>query len=332
MKNTLLILILICTLTSCNFFEKYDKIGTYNNRLAIVEKDGKYGLIDIDGLELIPCVYDKIYPFTYGLAVVKKDNKYGFINKDGEEKIPLIYDYVDSFKIDKTGAIVAQIYVRPPNVTDWYHGFMGTMNFGFINTNGDEIMPPIYERSHVSKDGSIYLVKKKDSGWGAVTSQNKEIMPFIYSNMNFADTNRVLQPVSSSNVFTVQDSLGKWGLFDPKGIQMFPFESDKRIFNINYFRDYFNNDTYVIRKNGKRGLLDKNGAITCEPIFNDFDPTHRSEWNGFPATYQTEYEKRNGYEVVATNDSLHGYIDKNGFFVFHKKIEQYNDRFIINLK
>lgn len=38
-------------------------------------------------------ICDRCGDFNEGLAVVSKDYKYGFINEDGNEVIPLMYDY-----------------------------------------------------------------------------------------------------------------------------------------------------------------------------------------------------------------------------------------------
>ena len=37
--------------------------------------------------------YDRCSDFEEGLAAVCIDSKYGFINEDGNEVIPLMYDY-----------------------------------------------------------------------------------------------------------------------------------------------------------------------------------------------------------------------------------------------
>ncbi len=46
----------------------------------------------------IPCIYDMIFGFEEGLAVIKQNGKWGFINKKGKLEIPCIYEYVNSFK------------------------------------------------------------------------------------------------------------------------------------------------------------------------------------------------------------------------------------------
>ncbi|MBR5334346.1 MAG: WG repeat-containing protein, partial [Alistipes sp.] len=64
---------------------KYDWIGGFNDGLAKVKLNGKYGLIDKTGKEITPVKYGKIYDFREGLAGVELNGKYGFIDKTGKE-------------------------------------------------------------------------------------------------------------------------------------------------------------------------------------------------------------------------------------------------------
>ena len=61
--------------------------------LVLFKKDGKLGLIDQTGKEIIPPIYDEVGSFNQqGLALVKKNGKRGLIDTTGKEIIPLIYD------------------------------------------------------------------------------------------------------------------------------------------------------------------------------------------------------------------------------------------------
>ena len=54
----------------------------------------KWGYIDGDGKEIIPCIYDSDFAFKDGYAVVYDGNKYGVIDKHGNQICPFIYDYI----------------------------------------------------------------------------------------------------------------------------------------------------------------------------------------------------------------------------------------------
>jgi hypothetical protein len=63
----------------------YDDAGTFREGLAVVQKNGKYGYINREGVEVVPCVYDGAWGFSEGLARVRKNGKWGYINREGVE-------------------------------------------------------------------------------------------------------------------------------------------------------------------------------------------------------------------------------------------------------
>ena len=63
--------------------KKYDYEGSFNEELATVGINGRYGFIDKEGKEIIELKYDWIDDFHEGLAAVGLDNKYKFIDKRG---------------------------------------------------------------------------------------------------------------------------------------------------------------------------------------------------------------------------------------------------------
>jgi len=76
----------------------YDAIYPFIKGKAKVFKNNKYGYINMEGEEFIPCKYEEIYPFERGIAKVQRNTKYGFINDQGEEIIECKFDYIGPFK------------------------------------------------------------------------------------------------------------------------------------------------------------------------------------------------------------------------------------------
>ncbi len=66
----------------------YDDAFSFNESLALVMKDRKYGFIDKHGKKVVPLIYDNAHSFQEGKAWVEKNNKFGFINKAGKIIIP----------------------------------------------------------------------------------------------------------------------------------------------------------------------------------------------------------------------------------------------------
>ena len=77
---------------------KYTTIKYFNSSSIIVEKDKKYGIIDITEKEIIPFEYDFITPFDDKFMLVGKDSKKGVIDILGNEIIPCGHILGDSYK------------------------------------------------------------------------------------------------------------------------------------------------------------------------------------------------------------------------------------------
>ena len=60
-------------------------------------RNQRWGFIDKDGQEVIPCIYESDKDFNGGLLAVKKGGYWGFIDKAGDEVIPCKYLNVDAF-------------------------------------------------------------------------------------------------------------------------------------------------------------------------------------------------------------------------------------------
>ncbi len=106
----------------------YDKVSNFSEDRALVCKDKKYGYIDREGNEIIPCQYDEPNDlvisegdFYEGLALVSKNGEYGYIDKDGNEIIPI--KYMKASRFSEGVAFIG--------------GFFGG---SFINTKGETIM------------------------------------------------------------------------------------------------------------------------------------------------------------------------------------------------
>ena len=71
----------------------YDSLSSkFEEGLARVRKNDKWGYINKKGEEVVKLIYDDIDNFSNGLAGVKKYDKYGLIDKDGKEVVKPVYD------------------------------------------------------------------------------------------------------------------------------------------------------------------------------------------------------------------------------------------------
>ncbi|WP_179215982.1 WG repeat-containing protein [Paenibacillus sp. MY03] len=61
----------------------YEEARPFEDGVAFVKKDGKWGLINITGTLIVPPKYDYVGPFVEGRTEVSVGEKWGFINRNG---------------------------------------------------------------------------------------------------------------------------------------------------------------------------------------------------------------------------------------------------------
>ena len=87
---------------------EYHEAKAFSEGFAVVAKDGKQGIVDATGHEIVPLKYDvdpcgcELSAFSNGLAQVILNGKYGFVDTTGREVIKPKYDEVwcDAFRKD----------------------------------------------------------------------------------------------------------------------------------------------------------------------------------------------------------------------------------------
>ena len=230
---------------------KYDKVSMFNEGVAIVQKDGKYGYINKLGEEIIPCKYDKAEEFYNGLAVVgemvtKDSFIYGCINLDDEMVIPLKYDNIGGFKLNQ---------VTPARFKD---------KEGAIDVNGIVVIPFEYKLvAHFFED--MALVINENNKVGFMDINGKLVIPFNYSDNRIEYFSEGLVPVENED--------GKCGFIDKDGREVIPFVYDwAKPFHCGYAAVGY--DSNLEMEDGipsysfKNSYINKNGDIVMRPISN----------------------------------------------------------------
>lgn len=178
----------------------YDSANSFSEGLAAVQKDGKWGYIDKDGKLAISATYDDADDFSDGTALVRKDGVYSLIDKTGSgtalAKCDLILkgdewpvmvidrEYsedpsgVSGYFIDKAGnRINSKSYGGPmgPFSAIIGNGFFseglasvcksGESLFGYIDINGNEVIPAQFTIAANFSEGLAYVVKNGIGGY-----------------------------------------------------------------------------------------------------------------------------------------------------------------------
>lgn len=126
----------------CKAVRKYNSLSDFKDGFAVVEKGEKWGVINTEGKEVVPCVYDLVGSFNEELAVVCKNDKWGFVNTKGELAIPCTYDFAFDFS-------EGLVTVRKNG------------KYGFINKKGEVAIPLEFEECGIFSEGLAYARDKK---------------------------------------------------------------------------------------------------------------------------------------------------------------------------
>lgn len=133
----------------------------------------KNGFVDIiSGKLVIPLIYDEVEDFEMGLAKVKRFGKYGLISKTGRIKVPLKYDKIETKTVIRRNNIYTyDNYMHYP-VTETEEYFKAGIvkvilknKVGFVNTEGTEIIPIIYDGAEMQESGLVGAIKKAKEGF-----------------------------------------------------------------------------------------------------------------------------------------------------------------------
>jgi len=149
-------------------FTQYDKIEAIQNRdennnlwnegkCLKIEKDGKYGLIDLTGKELTEIKYEEItaMPEIKDTLIVKENGKLGVINSDGTSIVESNYtEILNLGKDNKSGFIVKN--------EEGKYGIVDYANQVILDTKYDEVFKVYGNNMYVVKQNEKQILIKKD--------------------------------------------------------------------------------------------------------------------------------------------------------------------------
>lgn len=180
--------------TYAKVISTYDHVSDFfSEGTCIVKSDGKYGVIDMKGKEIIPCTHERIYDCSDGMFLfyTKDENYnywYGFLDKTGKIVVEPQYKDAGHFNdglalvirgnekkswineyafINKKGEIVVDFntYAKMQSFSEG----LAAVNvendnkdvWGYINTKGEVVIAPTYGHAYSFSDG-VAIVGKND--------------------------------------------------------------------------------------------------------------------------------------------------------------------------
>lgn len=212
-------------------YEKIEAIDNFDSKQNIwyednalrVSKNGKYGLINFEGEEILACDYDEITALKSikNNLLVKKAGNVGLINEKGQTIIPTQYKEI---KILKEGYKNEYIVINENN------------QYGLISTSGSILIEPKYEDIKYLNSSTLFAVKE-EGVWKLINTQEGKIL----IDGGYED----IKEAKTDSVIVVKD--GKYGIINAnKEEKITPmYEELKYAFSI----------YYIAKKDGKFGVI-----------------------------------------------------------------------------
>ena len=211
---------------------------TYEQNAIKVQKDGKYGMINIEGKEILPCEYDKLYSLkkTDNSILVEKDGKIGLVDSTGKVIVEPQYKEIRGLGIDyKLGYIV----ITEDN------------QYGIVDCNNQQVLNTKYQDIKSLTENGVYAVKENGS-WELVQRDGE---------LKLADELQNVQDIlgiKNGNVI-IKNTNNKVGVISLEG---------ETILNTVYDDVKFAfTESYIIEQNGKYGIAKSKDEIVINPIY-----------------------------------------------------------------
>ena len=265
---------------------------------------GQWGLVDSLGKVLIKPQYDYIESVSMGLYRVNVGGKSGILGGieggqwglvDSLGKV-LINPQYETINYDSRGFYKVTLRNK--------EGFVKSLKWGINNTEGTEIISPMYEEI-ISTNHSELLIVKKSEKWGVVNARGEEKITIIYDEI-----------IDKKDGFFQVNRSGKWGLIRYNGREILPAIYD-------FIGDFINNTARVNIggtieskyfediKGGTWGVIDTSGTVVIQPKYDELSElSHGIFFARTGSTYdllrvdqKTLFDKKNDY-VLEYKDSL----------------------------
>lgn len=263
----------------------------------LVKKNNFFGIIDQASQAILPLVYEAASTRNEQVIVFTKNKKISCIYDVKNKLVQNLNDYdwidenqLDDFELEKKGGLVQ---VRKNGKT------------GLINKHHIQVVPTIYDyASPVFREGMLLV--NLDKKWGFLDTKGKEVIPCMYEDatdfnegyatviLNGSKTciNKKGEEISGCNytlsAWEKDEELGGRGTYI-KGRQILKRRQLHGITDNNnnllvpliyesiygigiYGRDiHFHQEFYKVCKQGKWGVIDKNGKVILPCIYDKID-------------------------------------------------------------
>lgn len=217
----------------------------YEDDVLRVEKDGKYGLINFEGKEVLPCDYDEITALkgVTNNLLVKKDGKVGLVNEKGQTIVNTEYKDIKTLK---EGYKNEYIIVNDNN------------QYGIISTTGTVIIEPKYEDVKYLNNSEMFAIK--DAGvWKLINKDNQILIDGGYDNI-----------IEAKGENVVVEKGGKYGVVTTKNEEKIPVEYEQIKYTFSIY--------YIAKTGGKYGIINLNNEQVKDFNYINMDYVEKGDF------------------------------------------------------
>ena len=303
----------------------------FEENVLRVSRNGKYGLIDLDGKEIVPCDYDEIISLN-GVKnefLIKKAGNIGLVNEKGQTIIPAVYKEIRTLKEGYTSEYIII------NENDQY---------GIIGTSGNILIEPKYEEVKYLNSSTMFAVKEggiwklfntsdssiviedgyediievknendvtivKEGKYGVINISNKEeIITADYEDLKYA-----------FSIYYIAKKDGKYGIINTENQEVIPFEYLNMVCigNGSFIQaDKTESETIIFDTNLGEKLSGIVSELNIEKGYIKLYTNNQYKY------YNFKLEEKNSSELLTSNslylskkDGKYGYVNKEGKIV-----------------
>ncbi len=273
----------------------YEEARDCSDGMIPVKKNGKWGFVNKEGKEIIPCIYGAVYDFEDGVAWVNKD-RVEVIQENGQLLIENggKYKLVDKNGKDLTDAIYSEVSYFSEGLSAVSR--TGYNDYAYIDKTGKELIKTNYYFAHEFSEG-LAAVITKDSKVGYIDKNGKEVIKAQYCPSELRGNGTSAHSFSEGLCVVGKSENGKerWFYIDKSGKEVLQIADFVRLQNFSQepLVFDFSDGVVAVYKNGKYGVMDKTGKLLVDYKFDDI------------------FEYKNGIAPCFIDDE-YVYIDKTG--------------------
>ncbi|MDQ8014802.1 MAG: WG repeat-containing protein [Flavobacterium nitrogenifigens] len=250
----------------------------------IANKNFKRGFIDLQGNTKIPFEYEDVYYLGNNLIRVSKNNKYGVVDIHNKIILPIKYPIIMSSN--------GVLFVQNNNTVDLF------------DAKGKQI-------TNFQAFDIEYFQHKRS----IVTLQNKNtfIIDTLGNIILNTIKNHTFERILSQDTFLILNTLTKnKGIINSNG---------KYEIECKYDEIYTHHSTYIVKSNGKEGLIDKKGSILKPLIYHTIYAVFSKDTISFQNHY---YAYKNNLRGI-----INPYQEKEIIPISYKYIDPFYNYYIV---